>query len=271
MVGPAMFVVALFGVGSLSTMPNFLRLGGVTGTLAGLTWDWQVLLAQLAVLLFGTLLLVALAMPPPDRRTSPSVAATGLGAVGAVVAWSVLNATGDERFVASAERADACAGSAPVVCLPPSHMRALAGAARAMHEMSRPLVEARARLPRVWARSMPYQQHPRDVGVFYGGIGPDISPEDAVDSLLTPAPCRQYRTGEGLRRRGLFEAKGALSAWILIRSGHGSSPNVYRTPRLNRWLETPLEDQQAWVRTTYQQLRSCDLGAVQPPWTDASR
>ena len=266
MVGPAAFVLALFGVGSLHTMPNFLRLGGVTGSLAGLTWDWRVLLAQIGVLLFGTLTLFGLSVPHSDRKTRASLASVAVGGLGVAIAWSSLNATGDERFVASAEKSDACAGSAPVVCFAPSHVRGLAGAAEIMHQMSRPLAAAGVRLPRVWAERMPYQKQRKGAGVFLGSIGPDASPELAVQSLTLPTACPQYMTGKGLGRRGLFEAQEALSAWILIRSGHASSPDVFRTRRLNRWLETPLEDQHAWVRKTYRQLRSCDLGSIAPPW-----
>ncbi|MFL6109124.1 MAG: hypothetical protein ACJ72L_19355, partial [Marmoricola sp.] len=188
----------------------------------------------------------------------------GLALVG-VVAAMVLSHGGlvdlDSRYVAVPTPLS-CRGDQPKVCVAAEAPRALSAAARRMHRLARPLVAAQVRLPDQWTYYWGQREFP------VGGVlrmqssrvlDTRVQDSDVVSSLAMPALCAGFFADPSRELERALEVRSLLEQWIGVRNdlGHGF------TDAPHAWFISP--ESATWVRTTYAQLRRCDLAAVRMP------
>ncbi|MFL6159662.1 MAG: hypothetical protein ACJ72D_26550 [Marmoricola sp.] len=264
--------VAAFVLGSLSLWglgPNVLRQGPTTGTLAGLTWDVRVVLAQAAVLGGAVVALLAGVASRGLRRRPRVLVPLVTGAALVVGGLASLEAHGSESFVASGERATACTSTVPAVCVAPSNRRALDAVGREVARAAEVLRAAGAALPSSYVAEV--ARAPRQPGAGFFALGPeanrtDFSVFDAAHAVTMPAPCPAW-FAERPPPEVAFVARELIAAWVLGRLGKDAPDAV---PGAAAWRRaTPASQQAAWVVHTFAQLRSCDLGTIRLPWRPA--
>lgn len=263
LVGPLWFLLGAYGPDAVE---GAIRLGPVTGGLAGLEFDPRVTVRQAAFLVGAAVLLAATARMLATRRPRvPSVviAAVGLGCM--VVGGAHLSGDDDDRFRTSGERPTVCAGERPRICVTPSSRRGLAATARAMRSSARELQRIGVDLPDRYEESGPGYRAPATVGdvIFVPDRGP-LRPEEAAMNVATVAACPAWRDPKGPPPEAAFDAQRGVVDWMLVRSGHRPSP---WSEEEAHWLDrADTETAQDWVRTTAAQLRACELDAVRVPW-----
>jgi hypothetical protein len=259
-VGPALFVLGALGPAPL---PEVLRFGPA-GSLTGLRLDLEVHLARFAAV--AALCLCAVVAVAPWRRHRTRLLPAAVAAVTVtVLAGSAVFATGTGgRLERSDERASACAGRAPVVCVLPSHRRYLDGVRRSVDDAAPLFADAGVRLPER------YEEGPGDgsvsegSGVFYvDTYRTDTSLHDAVRLLVRPADCPQWSSVEG-PPYAAFDAEQLMVEWAVARAGQ--RPQAFNAD-MERWIEH-IDDEAttAWVVGTFTLLGSCDFERIALPW-----
>ncbi|MCZ4498096.1 MAG: hypothetical protein JWQ74_649 [Marmoricola sp.] len=259
------FLLGALSVGG--TLPGIFRTGGVTGPLAGETFDRRVLITQTLVLVALTAVaLLGLAGPGARRWSSWVVAAAAVGVV--IAGWADLERHGYERYRPEAGvPALRCAGSRPAVCLSVDTTRPLAALAA---EAARQAVALRAIGVDVPARLV-------DVRVLRAA-SPGAAVLNLVDdeslvrrastttvarALATPRECPAYSAARPPETALI--ARGVLADWIASRAGADASPSD-PAPAEVQWLARPVAEQSAWVRETYRRLSTCDLAELTVPY-----
>lgn len=256
--GSAAFGLFLLAVAHLA--PAAFDLAAASGQLVGVRYRSSTLLA-----LGSTALISALALAATTTWTGRSRRWRGGLAVAGVVAAMVLSNGGlvpvDSRYVAGPASLR-CSGAAPVVCVAAEAPRALPAASRRMHRLAAPLVAAQVRLPSRWTYYWGQRVFPA------GGVLTMLSSRvldarvlesDVVTSLATPALCPGFFAEPSSDLERALEVRMLLEQWIGVRNG--VRYGLTDAPRA--WFASPASE--AWVRTTYAQLRRCDLAALRRP------
>lgn len=267
-IAPATFLLGNLGI--LGIGPNVLRQGPTTGSLAGLTWDAEVVTAQAAVLV-GAALTLLLAQGMIVRRVwrEPvlGVAAVGSLLVGGLVS---LSTHGDESFLVSDERATACADTRPRVCVAPSNRRALRPVSSALTSAARLLSGTGATIPAEYRQGLPRDRGWEGAGVFALPAAANVTTVDAFQAahmITMPESCAAWY-GDHPPAQAAYEAQELIATWIMRAAGE-AAPAF--TSEADAWLRsTSPQEQSQWIRTTYEHLRTCTLNAIVLPW-DRSR
>lgn len=256
--GTASFAVFLLAVAHLA--PACFNLAAASGELVGERYRSSTLLV-----LGSTALISAVALAATTRWRGRSQRWSGGLALVGVVAAMVLSHGGlvdlDSRYVAVPTPLS-CRGDQPKVCVAAEAPRALSAAARRMHRLARPLVAAQVRLPDQWTYYWGQREFP------VGGVlrmqssrvlDTRVQDSDVVSSLAMPALCAGFFADPSRELERALEVRSLLEQWIGVRNdlGHGF------TDAPHAWFVSP--ESATWVRTTYAQLRRCDLAAVRMP------
>lgn len=254
--GAASFGLFLLAVAHLA--PAAFVLGGASGDLVGTAYRPEVVVALGATAVASA---AALATGTAWRYRRPG--AWVAVAVGATALAMVLGSGGvvdlDRRFE-PVDVALRCRGDAPQVCLPAEAPRALPAVSRRMRQLADPLRSAGAELPRRWVYSWGQRPEPGDgVLTLWSGdvLGRRPAGDALVHSLATPAACPAF-SADMVDERALA-VRSLLESWLRVRNGLRSGGT--RTP--HTWFAGPRSE--AWVRTTYAQLRRCDLASLRYP------
>jgi hypothetical protein len=260
LVGPALFVVGTFGPHPYATL---LRQGPTTGSLAGIEYDSVFWTAQVLMLL-GVCFALASAVLAWTRRSW--LVGSAVAVISVLVLGTALQATDHRRLHASDERATACTGTSPVICLAPSDRRALRATAAAMEVELDELRSVGAVLPRRYEELLPGQVPPVTAGMISPVEGSkDLRRQIGLQNVATPAACPAWTDPSGPPPDGAFDGRDLIVDWLLVRTG-GSGRASSREAAL--WLSHATdEDVVRWVRTTFDQLRTCDLDRMALPWT----
>jgi hypothetical protein len=267
---PAAVIVVFAGtyLASSGTVPPYLRVGGSTGSLVGLTWSWP-----LGLLVAAGLALVAVAVgaalvladsPIPSRAARLVAAAATAGFAATYVVLSV--GTFDRFDPVSGAVSYECRGERPRVCLAEQTSRRLDPMAAEMAAASAPLREAGADLTARYQQVVPGQRVPREVGPLFvesDEINRPPSRSSVAAYLATPASCPQY-TASTPPAQAVFDAQRLLQQWILLRAGDEPLVAFAAEPG-HDWLAQAPASQLDWIRRTYGQLQSCDLDAIALP------
>ncbi|MET0820952.1 MAG: hypothetical protein ABWY58_08295 [Aeromicrobium sp.] len=251
-------------------LPDVFTVGGTTGSLVGLTWDWRQQTAALAVLLAVILSAAAVML----ARDSGRGASTPRWVVAASVVVLIASAVAAEAAPSSRLEASdvpiryACeTSSGTSVCLASQTSRQLHWLARQLGEQSRPLAAIGARVPRRHQQVVPYRRLPDGVAPILldpGTINARHGDAQRVpDMLAMPALCAAD-TADVAPPDEVFVARAAIAAWLSIRNGL-SEPADYRAEVFGGWLEHAGQAQESWIRTTYAQLRACRYADVRLP------
>lgn len=251
-------------------LPDVFTVGGTTGSLVGLTWDWRQQVAALAVLL-AVILFAAVVMLVRDSGRGTPTSRWVLAASVAVLIASVVAAEDapSSRLEASdAPIRYACeTSSGTSVCLASQTSRQLHWLARQIGEQSRPLAAIGASVPRRHQQVVPYRRPPEGVAPILldpGTINARHGDARRIPDMLSmPALCAAD-TADVAPPDEVFVARSAIAAWLSIRNGL-SEPADYRAEVFGDWLEHADRSQEAWIRTTYAQLRACRYADVRLP------
>lgn len=245
--------------------------GGMVGLRANPT-AFGALLAFHVLLTVAVLAAYALRDGVVRRRTAGLVLVVGAAGAVAVTAGLVVSDP-DQVVVDDRPVTWACAGEGPRVCLPRESPRQLEWLAAEMHELAEPLAAAGASVPGTYRMEVPGQRRDLAEGSFApldtGRLTrPEGDPEEVAAYLSTPAPCAAYSDPSGPPPAIVHETREVLRVWLLVRNGL-ADPADFREAWFGRWIAAPVEEQRPWVRTTYEQLRSCELDRLEPPATSA--
>lgn len=261
-------LVFLVGAYAPHPVPDLLRHGPSTGSLAGLVWAPGVLAGRVLALLALAACLVVAVLPWRERRGRRE----GLARVGAAVAAAAvlgaalvhLDRVGSYPWTASDEEASHCRGSAPAVCLSGSSVRHLVSTERALRGPATLLAQAGVALPSRFVEDLPYRPVAPGHGVLRPVRTEATSVRDGAALLTRPAPCPQWSDPAGPPDEEVFEAEQVLVEWMVFRAGGRPEP---LDPAMQAWLDQIGSEQtRAWVVRTYAALRSCALDTVAVPW-----
>jgi len=264
-------VVSTFLLESLSvsgTIPGVFRTGGVTGNLAGETYDFGVLLLQAAVCAaIAGACSTALAFEVFPARPTASL----LGVVGAlalaVLPWWALESGDHDRYMFEADPGLVCKGDAPEVCLSEDTVRPLDALSREMQRQAAPLVDLGIRLPDRFVQSLPGVRHEHDGLVIFvdeGASSATADPKSVSLALATPRACPQYFASNAPVKA--LRIRGVVADWIATQS-KVAGIGVSRTSREGRWLALPVSEQAEWLHSTYAALSECQFGDLTIPFT----
>ncbi len=250
---------ALSVLTALDVIPVVFRTGGVSGPLAGEQFVPETLLLQGAA---GLGLAAALAFASHRTAMTSSrlvLTATVLLVLGGLVSYVVLGTGDHERYEVAEDVELSCRGLSPTVCMADETTRPLDDLARRMQAQAQPLLDVGLRVPERFVQSLPG----RAIGFGEGElqmtveetVSARVSDETATSSLSTPSACPQYSSPVG-PPEVVFDARRLLGRWLLLRTGSlvVGEDDVDRV-----WLESPVEDQAVWLRSTYRSLRDCRL------------
>lgn len=258
----------LFILTSIGVIPVVFDTGGATGSLAGETFSppWFVFQSVVAVGVVTTAL--ALSNRPLFRASFlPWKAVTGATAGAAVLTLVFVDAPA-ERYHPVSSIGYECRDGRPVVCMTQDAKRPLDDLATKMQRLARPLEAAGARLPDRFVQDRPGSAPAPDVGVLRLYVDEVLAERvgypAAAESLATPASCAAYSSDNP---RDLpekwFAVNATLVRWLLVREGQESAPSGDNP--LAAWWALAVEQQYAWVRTTYAALRDCRLHDLRLP------
>lgn len=260
-------VAGVFSVNLLASaqlIPQVFHTGGVTGTLAGQAFTvWPVLVPAVAA---GGV--VVLAVAAADRRllwaTWPRRCVVGLGLSALVVGWLSAPGSNDERYRLLANPPQTCAGTRPQVCVFDETPRPLADLAAKVEEQAAFLVEAGAQLPDRFVQSYAVSGRDPAEGVVrligHEESRSSVSDDSATNTLVTPAPCDQDFAAEP--PYGAMDARHLLGRWLQVRAGiRKPGPGDHD----RAWLLGDGDEQEAWVREVYRQLKTCAFEEIQMP------
>lgn len=250
-----------FGLFLLATnhlAPPCFMTGGVTGSMFG---EQYRLSSVVALCSFAALSAAALA--PWTLGTSRgfrsrwavSLAAGTAFLALAQVAWPDLETRLEPTAISYR-----CAGSGPEVCVVSERAADDVGAvARRMRALASPLLAIGSPIPGRWTHGLYGQPAEAGSGVLIlsseSESGGTVTDAELVRSLVEPAQCPQYPNGD--EPGPVFGARVQILNWLVARSG--LDPRSQFPP----WIFSSESDR--WVRTTYAQLRRCDLDEIRPP------
>lgn len=152
-----------------------------------------------------------------------------------------------------------CGGSAPVICMVRDRPNGdLEDISRRLGDFAEPLRRVRAVLPETWRQDV----HSQPVGgtgrlslSVPAELGGRPTDQELVRSLTMPTGCPAF--SDGTEPEQSFYARNLLTTWIGFRNGLGE------TRKARPWFSSAASE--TWVRTTYAQLRRCELDAVHRP------
>ena len=259
--------VAIFLLGTFApgVVPELLRHGPSTGSLAGLKWASDVLIGRVfALVAVGGLLVVAML---PWRRTEGRWRRLMAGFVAVclcAIALVRLDSVSSSRLVVSDERPSRCTGSAPAVCVSGSSIRLLKPTAEAIREPAAHLAHAGVDLPPVFEELMPSRRGDGAHGMLEIGRTAQPGSRHGAGLLMTPAPCPQWFDRSKPPAGVVFEAQGLLVEWVVAQQGEPIQPT---STEMRRWLtDVDSKAATAWVVATYASLRACRFEQITMPW-----
>lgn len=263
-------VVTTFLLETLSvsgTIPGIFRTGGVTGPLAGETYDFSVLRLQ-ALVCIATAAACALSLAFHIVLVRSSVALFAvLGALAlAIPPWWALESTGHDRYIPEPSPRLVCKGNAPRVCLSADTVRPLDGLSREMNRQAEPLLELGIEIPDRFVQSLPGARHESDGLVIFvdaGATAATIDPRTVSLALATPRACPQFFSKRAPVRA--LRSRGVLADWIATEN-NVPGIGVSKTSREGRWLNRPVSEQAAWLSSTYAALSDCRLNDLTVPF-----
>lgn len=261
MVAPMSFLAAM--VGSKHDSFAFLRISlPSTGSLAGVRWSDATVLGSMAGLAGVLLAGLAVCLHGRPRRVAGPL--SGACAV-ALLATSFVtsHAYGSYEYTASDERATACAGHAPEVCVMPSHVAALAALAAETDRLAPYLQRTGARLPARFAEA-PWTNADTSVGAFglNDGARTRVDAALAAEVLARPADCPAY-SADTAPPEIAFTAPHLIASWLVQQAG--GTPDV-QSDQEAAWLRSPAAGQRSWVAQAYRLLTACDVAHLRTPW-----
>jgi hypothetical protein len=267
-------VIATFGLAYLAssgTVPTYFRVGGVTGSMVGLTWDWSVLvLLGLGLGAMSGIALSAIRLHnSPLRGVRVGTTAFAIAAAIALVASILgLGQHGDERLTSQqGPTSFSCAGDTPRVCLASQTQRQLKWLAARMDSSAQVLTAAGASVPRTFRQFVrPSDLQPADGVLFRESTTMNRSrgtAQEVAYYLTTPRDCPELY-GDKPPVDSYFFAQHLLETWILLRHGDISLDDV-RGNEQYEWLSRPSAEQSKWVAETYTALASCSFTDLKPP------
>ncbi|MCD4523353.1 hypothetical protein [Nocardioides sp. cx-173] len=259
--------VATFGLGVLGAVgviADIFRVGAITGSYAGETFDASTYALQAGAALgaaAGLLLLsnrTAVGGAPLPRAV---VLACVLGGAGCYVAMG----QGLHEFTRPvADPQLVCRGTTVRVCLARETTRPLDDLAARMERQAAALTDLGLDLPPRFVQP----EAARDPDPAHGvlslldeELADTVSDESAARSLATPADCAAY-SADIPPPEASFDARRLLARWLLMRAGL-LEPDLDDVD--GAWLGAGLDEQRSWVVSTYDRLRRCDLEALRLP------
>lgn len=250
LVAPALFIFG--GLGARGAVPNLLRQGPGTATLAGLRWDPANFLLEMATL--GLVVLTCALLSARNRHASGHlslvlVMASALGTVGVMVATHHFS---EHRFVTSDEEPTLCARQTPIVCVAPSNARALSSLAATFREFLPAAEKLGLDLPPSFREILPNHSGGSDYGMIQLGADANASTasvNEVVQAIVTPGDCVAYYNPTAPPPDAVYQAQTLIGS-LLIKIHSGDTSDLGNARML------------AWVRDTYSQLRSCQLNAI---------
>lgn len=254
--GTVSFGLFLLAVAHLA--PASFAFAGATGNLVGEAYQTSTLL-RLGLVAAVSLLAVA-ALTVWTERWGQLRIGLSLGCLALAMVLSHDRFADPDQTYHAVQVHSICRGTAPQVCVPAEAPRSLPVAARRMHDLARPLQAIGIPLPRRWSYYWGQDDPPSGgvLGMLSNGVlSGRVRDEDLMWSLTKPAPCTRYLGGS--EPVPSLDARDLLQDWIKVRNGREDT--FTDTP--HAWFGSPGSEE--WVRTTYAQLRRCDLGAVRLP------
>lgn len=255
---------ALGVLGAVGVTPEIFRAGGLGVSYAGETFDATTLTLQAGAALglaAGLLLLSNRQVVARSVLGRIGVAATVLVGVGCYV---VLGDGVHDRYRPLAEPELVCRGEVVSVCMARETTRPLDDLVRRMERQAPALRDLGVELPARYVQPQVVPDREPSDGSLYlldRELSPTVDDELVALSLATPASCPAYRA-DIPPPEASFTTRRLLARWLLVQAGL-LEPDPDDADRA--WLESGLADQRAWVVTTYEQLRSCDLDALRMP------
>lgn len=125
--------------------------------------------------------------------------------------------------------------------------------------LAEPLRAIGVEVPTRWKYGLYGQPVDLDRGVLFlsgdGELGGRVDDDDLLRSLVEPADCARHPGGT--EPASVYGSRALIQGWLATRNG---------LPAMLTFRPTyPTEKAEAWVRTTYDQLRRCDLDAIRRP------
>lgn len=258
---PLTFLAAM--VGSEHVSVDFLRATiESTGSLAGARWSPLSVCGAIAGLAGLAAVSISLGFGRGPRRVATAAVAAGVGLL--LVSELISHTHGTDPWEPSDESATSCAGTAPVVCVMPSHFGALSALAPAVDRLAPYLRRAGAQVPSTFAEFSYGLTTDPAYGSFdlNDGAKTRVDAEVAADALATPSDCPAYSSDDG-PPYAAFTARHLIASWLVRQAGE-SIPA--QSTHEDAWLRSSPSAQRAWVARTYAQLAGCDLRALHAPW-----
>ncbi len=263
-------VVVTFLLESLSvsgTIPGIFRTGGVTGDLAGQTYDFGVLgLQAAACLAIAAACALSLAFHVFPIRHGRSFVAVGSALALGALPWWALETGQHERYTYEASPRLVCKGRAPQVCLSQDTVRPLDALSSELGRQAAPLLELGIDLPDRFVQSIPGARRGAEGLVIFvdeGSSSSTADPKTVSLALATPNACPQFFSNRAPLRA--LRSRGLLADWIATQSkvpGIG----VPAASKEGRWLRLPIAQQAEWLTATYAALRACRFGDLTIPF-----
>jgi hypothetical protein len=267
--GAVLLGMNMVGAGNL--VPQFMRVGGATGTLVGQSWGNRVLLLDLlihlglvAALTWG---LARITWPRLGKMPRQMILVAGaVTVIGAVLTlqWNTWT-----RLQPSTGSVDlACRQGTTEVCLAEATSRKLPSLSRALDGPLAVLEAASVAVPARFQQVVPGQP------ALPTGTAPlfiesteinatSTSFDEAATHATQPAACPQL-TADKPPPQAYFAARQLLFWWLLTSDGD-LDPRSVADATARQWLLLPPSAQVGWVRTTYGQLTACALDEVRLP------
>lgn len=273
LVGPVLFLAGTFGPSPLRAV---LRFGPATGSLAGLQFDSGHALRLLGMA--AGLIMVGVAVAIGGRLQHVGFAAlrwrigvvvvlvVGLvGTVTAAAAGGLISGRDGDRLTRSGERASACSGRSPAICVAPSEQRLLPRLDAQLRPWARELSRV-AVLPARYQVALPGVRPPQSSGLIRSSL---LQSEErgraAAQSVVMLASCPAFFDPTTPPPDRVFAVQALLTEWLVVRRGGRAEPWSAGSAAWLRRPDAPAALQ--WVRETSSQLRSCQLDRVRLPST----
>lgn len=260
LMAPLTFLAAM--VGSEHVSVDFLRATiESTGSPAGTRLSPLSVCGAIAGLAGLAAVSISLGFGRGPRRVATAAVAAGVGLL--LVSELISHTHGTDAWEPSDESATSCAGTAPVVCVMPSHVGALSALAPEVDRLAPYLGRAGATVPARFEESL-WRVGDPSVGAFYleDGARTHADAEQAADVLTMPSDCPAYSSDDG-PPYAAFTARHLIASWLVRQAGE-SIPA--QSTHEDAWLRSSPSAQRAWVARTYAQLAACDLRALRAPW-----
>ncbi|MCW2540144.1 MAG: hypothetical protein JWN95_1869 [Frankiales bacterium] len=254
-------VVGAFALGLADPagLPRLLRVGGSTGSVAGLTWSVRVagllMMCWLAIAAFG----VAFGLLSQPGRTRAALAAVVVAFAMFVGGLVALDRASHEVLVADRGRIRFdCLGDRPTVCLADETRTHLSAVAAEADRLAQPLFALGVTVPARYRQQLPYATPDPSVGLLNLTDDP-TSPVQVSGWLATPAACPQWFAP--VPPIGALPVPSLIAYWLRIRSRLETADS--NSPE-GRWVHSGASADD-WVRVSFDALRRCDLDHVSLP------